>query len=366
MVNIKNTKSPPASPSQKPRTITHFVINSNWDIRCNGCESASVSLLTAPHSTTLPPPHILGNLTWKQKVSLITPNDWKLLSCRRPGESSCSAVALIHVAYANVHPFERFSRNVMLFRLPIIVYIITPLHVPVEFWWMTPRSAAGSETDSGKHCTWEENFTYCGGKTCVTSKVVSRLLLVVTATRLSYQYDIDSLPSNIGRNGKLFPIPSLLVSNVETIHIRSVGWSTSTLSGQCSVHVSQGSQWEMNRRCSSEEILPETWERSCRFNCCIDEAGGGSQQLIVGLMKCTCQGLGPQLSVHFLKTPSSPGSNPMVKSESLDTRVVFELTQVSISFYSTVPLPVAVCFGTSVQEEACTIQFKAAAGLWPL
>lgn len=84
-----------------------------------------------------PPPsssHILANLTSKQKVLLITPNHWKLLSCRPPGESSCLAVALIHVAYANVHPFERFSRNMMLFRLPIIVYIITPLHDLVEFW----------------------------------------------------------------------------------------------------------------------------------------------------------------------------------------------------------------------------------------
>lgn len=45
-----------------------------------------------------------------------------------PGESSCSAVALIHVTYANVNPLERFFRNMMLFRLPIIVYIITALH----------------------------------------------------------------------------------------------------------------------------------------------------------------------------------------------------------------------------------------------
>ena len=76
----------------------------------------------------------LTNLTSKQKVLLITPNHWKLLLWRPPGESSCSALALIHVTYANVHPFERFSRNMMLFRLPIIVYIITPLHNLVEFW----------------------------------------------------------------------------------------------------------------------------------------------------------------------------------------------------------------------------------------
>lgn len=41
-----------------------------------------------------------------------------------PSESSCSAVTLIHAAYANLHPLERFSKNMTLFILPIIVYII--------------------------------------------------------------------------------------------------------------------------------------------------------------------------------------------------------------------------------------------------
>lgn len=90
------------------------------------------------------------NVTSKQKVLLITLNDWKLFSCRRPGECSCSAVALILVAYANVQRFERFFRNIMLLGLPIIVYIITPVHVLPTVWWMTPTPT--TELDSTKHC----------------------------------------------------------------------------------------------------------------------------------------------------------------------------------------------------------------------
>lgn len=142
-------------------------------VNCSQCHTEFTFL-----SPPAPSSHILTNLTSKQKVLLITPNHWKLLSCRPPGESSCSAVVLIHVAYANVHPFERFSRNMMLFRLPIIVYIITPLHVLVEFWWMTPRSTAVCETDSMKHILYMKKlFPLCRKccRRCVINKVGLRL-----------------------------------------------------------------------------------------------------------------------------------------------------------------------------------------------
>ncbi len=159
-MSVNNSFKSSFLPIQK--AYNTVVNNSNSFIFFHGCELVSVSLLSE-FTFPSPPPscsHNLTNLTSKQKVLLITPNHWKLLSCRPPGESSCSAVALIHVAYANVHPFERFSRNMMPFRLPIIVYIITPLHVLVEFWWMTPRSTAEWKTDSMKHFYTWKNFSW--------------------------------------------------------------------------------------------------------------------------------------------------------------------------------------------------------------
>lgn len=102
----------------------------------------SVSLVWVYPSLPPSSSYSLTNLTSKQKVLLITANHWNLLSCRPPSESSCSTVTLILAAYANVHPLERFSRNVMLFKLPIIVCIIRLLHVVAEFWWMTLGSTA--------------------------------------------------------------------------------------------------------------------------------------------------------------------------------------------------------------------------------
>lgn len=108
---------------------------------------------------------ILSNLTSKQKVFLITPNHWKLLSFGPPGESSCLTIALIRVAYANIHPFERFFTNMMLFRLPIIVYIIAPLYVLMEFdeWHLDQHQKAVhlSETDRARRCANEKLFVLC-------------------------------------------------------------------------------------------------------------------------------------------------------------------------------------------------------------
>lgn len=62
---------------------------------------------------------------------------------RPPSERSCSAVALIRAAYANVHPLERFSTTMRLFRLPIIVYAIMFAHVSATVLmndiWMKSR-----------------------------------------------------------------------------------------------------------------------------------------------------------------------------------------------------------------------------------